>query len=38
MAGKKWSWKVFILCNVAMWIGFIIMFLLVIFEDHIKIN
>ena len=34
---KKWSWKTFIAINIAMWVGFIIMFLLVVFESKIQI-
>lgn len=37
MASKKWNWIVFGLCNLAMVVGFIFMFLLSIFEEHIKI-
>ena len=36
-SGPKWRWKEFLLTNLGMWLGFTIMFLLVIFEDHIKI-
>ncbi|RNA44831.1 zinc transporter ZIP4 [Brachionus plicatilis] len=37
MTSKKWNWVVFGLCNLAMILGFIFMFLLAIFEEHIKI-
>ncbi len=37
MPGPKWSWKIFILSNLGMWLGFSIMFVLVIFEKYIKI-
>ena len=35
--GGEWSWLVFLLCNLAMFFGFAIMFLLAVFEEHIKI-
>jgi zinc transporter 12 len=37
MAGPKWSWKGFVLSNMGLWLGFSIMFILVIFERYIKI-
>ncbi|CAF0720855.1 unnamed protein product [Brachionus calyciflorus] len=37
MSTKKWRWKMFFVCNAAMLLGFSVMFLLVIFESHIKI-
>ena len=37
MSDETWSWKMFLVSNIALWIGFIVMFLLVIFEDHIKL-
>ncbi len=37
MSGPKFSWKIFILSNIGLWLGFSIMFVLVIFEKYIKI-
>lgn len=34
----KWNWKTFIVTNIAIIAGFLIMFILVIFEDHIQIK
>jgi zinc transporter ZupT len=33
----KWSWKIFFIVNGCLWLGFIIMFLLIVFEDKISI-
>jgi hypothetical protein len=34
---NDWSWSLFIMVNVAFVLGFVIMFLLVIFESHIQV-
>ena len=36
LAGPKWGLKEFVLTNLGLWLGFTIMFLLVIFEEHIR--
>lgn len=35
MNKQKWSWTSFILCNLGLWIGFSLMFVLVILEDYV---
>jgi hypothetical protein len=37
LAEPKWRFRMFFVCNLGIWLGFSVMFILVIFEEHIKI-